>query len=132
VCHNNQQNEKGDRMIKKLRTEDMRRIMGQKIKILREMNEVTQVELAKILGYSSTGTISLIENGIKGMKNVAVIKAAEFFRVHPVVLFSPTDLDKDELKILSAVMNLFEENRQNPIKMKPYIDILKKILEIAT
>jgi len=119
-------------MIKKLRTEDMRRIMGQKIKILREMNEVTQVELAKILGYSSTGTISLIENGIKGMKNVAVIKAAEFFRVHPVVLFSPTDLDKDELKILSAVMNLFEENRQNPIKMKPYIDILKKILEIAT
>jgi transcriptional regulator with XRE-family HTH domain len=123
---------KGDRMGKNLSSVDMRRIMGKKIRLLRELNDITQVDLAKLLGYSSTGTISLIENGIKGMKNVAVIKAAGFFRVHPAVLFSPTDLDKDELKILSAVMNLLDENRRNPEKMKPYIDMLKMILEITT
>ena len=115
-------------MGKRLRSEDMRKIMGKKIKILREMNDVTQVELAKILGYASTGTISLIENGIKGMKNVVVIKAAEFFRIHPSVLLLPSEMGREELEIYSAVMNLMEEYRKNPKKMRPYLENLKKSL----
>jgi transcriptional regulator with XRE-family HTH domain len=115
-------------MGKKLRSEDMRKIMGKKIKILREMNSVTQVELAKILGYKSTGTISLIENGIKGMKHVVVIKAAEFFRIPPSVLFSLADMDKDELEIFSAVMRLLDERRKNPKQITPYVEIFKRML----
>ena len=115
-------------MGKKLRSEDMRKIMGKKIRILREMNNVTQMELGKILGYASTGAISLIENGIKGMKNVVVIKAAEFFRIPASVLFSPTDMDKDELEIYAAVMNLLDEYRKKPKRMKPYLENLKRIL----
>ena len=115
-------------MGKKLRSEDMRKIMGKKIRILREMNDVTQMELAKVLGYASTGTISLVENGIKGMKNVVVIKAAEFFRIPASVLFSPTDMEQDELEIYAAVMNLMDEYRKNPKRMKPYLEILKRIL----
>ncbi len=56
----------------------MRKIMGKKIKILREMNNVTQMQLAQILVYTRTGIISLVENGIKGMKHVTVIKARSF------------------------------------------------------
>ena len=115
-------------MGKKLRSEDMRKIMGKKIRILREMNSVTQVELAKILGYKSTGTISLIENGIKGMKHVVVIKAAEFFRIPPSVLFSPVDMDKDELEIVSAVMKLMDERRKNPKQITPHVEIFKRML----
>ena len=115
-------------MGKKLRSEDMRKIMGKKIRILREMNGVTQVELAKILGYKSTGTISLIENGIKGMKHVVVIKAAEFFRIPPSVLFLPADMDKDELEIFSAVMRLLDERRKNPKQITPHVEILKRML----
>jgi hypothetical protein len=59
----------------------------------------------------STGTTSLIENGIQGMKTAVVIKAAEFFRVPASVLFSPTYLEKDELQICSAAMNL----RKTPV-----------------
>jgi len=115
-------------MGKKLRSEDMRKIMGKKIRILREMNKVTQVELAKILGYKSTGTISLVENGIKGMKHVVIIKAAEFFRIPPAVLFSPADMDKDELEIFSAVMKLMDERRKRPRQVTPHVEILKRLL----
>ena len=115
-------------MGKKLRSEDMRKIMGKKIRILREMNNVTQMELGKILGYASTGAISLIENGIKGMKNVVVIKAAEFFRIHPSVLLLPSEMGREELEIYSAVMNLMDEYRKNPKRMRPYLENLKKSL----
>jgi transcriptional regulator with XRE-family HTH domain len=121
-------NQLGDRMGKRLRSEDMRKIMGKKIRILREMNSVKQVELAKKLGYKSTGTISLIENGIKGMKNVVVIKAAEFFRIDPSVLFSSSDMDKDELEIYSAVMRLMDERRRHPKRMSPHVEIFRRIL----
>jgi transcriptional regulator with XRE-family HTH domain len=119
-------------MGKRLRSEDMRKIMGKKIRILREMNGVTQVELAKILGYTSTGTISLIENGIKGMKPVVVIKAAEFFRIPASVLFSPAEMDKDELQIYTAVMDLMDEYHKDPKRMKPYFEILKRILLVRS
>ena len=115
-------------MGKMLRSEDMRKIMGKKIKILREMNDVTQVELAKVLGYASTGTISLIENGIKGMKNVVVIKAAEFFRIHPSVLLLPSEMGRDELEIFSAVMRLMDERRKNPKQITPHVEIFKRML----
>ena len=115
-------------MAKKLRSEDMRKIMGKKIRILREMNNVTQMELAKSLGYTSTGAISLIENGIKGMKHVTVIKAAEFFRISPSVLFSPADMDKDELEIFSAVLKLLDERRKKPKQITPHVEILKRLL----
>jgi transcriptional regulator with XRE-family HTH domain len=115
-------------MGKKLRSEDMRKIMGKKIRILREMNNVTQMELAKILGYKSTGAISLIENGIKGMKHVVVIKAAEFFRIHPTVLFSPANLDEDELEIYSDVMKSMDERRKQLKKTPPDVEILKRML----
>jgi transcriptional regulator with XRE-family HTH domain len=118
-------------MGKRLRSEDMRKIMGKKIKILRKMNSVSQVELAKILGYKSTGTISLIENGIKGMKNVVVIKVANFFRIDPSVLFSPSDMDQVELEIFSDVMKLMDERRKHPQKMKPHVELLKRILLVT-
>lgn len=47
--------------------ERLRRIFGKKIKQLRRIRGTTQVELAKELGFTSTGTISQVKNGIRGL-----------------------------------------------------------------
>ena len=66
-----------------------RHILGNKIRILRTMSGKTQVELGKELGFSSSGAISQIENGLKGLKVESIIRAAEVFGVHPFVLLAP-------------------------------------------
>jgi hypothetical protein len=45
-----------------------------------------------------------------------------------MVLFSPSEMGKDELEIYSAVMSLMDENRKNPKRTKPYVEILKRVL----
>jgi hypothetical protein len=57
------------------------------------------------------------------MKNVVVIKAAEFFRIHPSVLLLPSEMGRDELEIFSAVMKLIDERRKHPKRMKPHVEI---------
>lgn len=82
---------------------DIKKILGSKIKTLRQINDVTQEELRKELGYRSTGMISQIEDGTKGMSLEQVIKAARFFNVHPAVLVSDVELDSDDLFMLQRL-----------------------------
>jgi DNA-binding XRE family transcriptional regulator len=48
-------------------TEDYNKIVGERLRFFRELHNITQTEIAQKLGYTSTGTWSLIENGIRGL-----------------------------------------------------------------
>lgn len=111
--------------------EAYRKALGKKIRLLREANDVTQIELAKALGFKSTGTISLVENGIKGLKVASIVKAARYFNIHPAVLISAVEMGKDDLKMFSDLMILTEKKQKNPEKVKPFFDAISKLLETA-
>jgi transcriptional regulator with XRE-family HTH domain len=109
--------------------EVFRAVLGKKIKILRKLKPINQVELAKELGYKSTGTISLIENGIKGMKVSSILKVAKFFDIHPAVLLSPLEMEEEDLKMFSDLMKLMERRKKEPDKIRPYFEAIRKLLE---
>lgn len=63
-------------------------VFGKKLRILREMAGMTQVQLGKAIGYTSTGTVSLIESGKRRMMPDEILRAAEILNVDPTVLMS--------------------------------------------
>ena len=105
-----------------------RHILGNKIRKLRTMSGKTQVELAKELGFTSTGAISQIENGLKGLKVESIMKAAEVFGVHPFVLLTPYDLGEEETEIVSKLFMLLEKHRRQPSLVRPCVQEVLKLL----
>lgn len=58
--------------------EEIKKVIGEKIREAREEKGLTQKELADFLGYSPMG-ISHFENGIREMKISDIQKIAEYF-----------------------------------------------------
>ena len=108
--------------------ERFRHILGKKIRKLRTISGKTQVELAKELGFTSTGAISQIENGLKGLKVESIVKAAEVFGVHPIVLMTPYELGKEEAEIVSKLFLLLEKHRKQPDAVSPCLQEVLKLL----
>jgi transcriptional regulator with XRE-family HTH domain len=92
------------------------------------MSGKTQVELGKELGFSSSGAISQIENGLKGLKVESIIRAAEVFGVHPFVLLAPYNLSQEETEIVSKLFLLLEKHRRQPSLVRPYVQEVLKLL----
>lgn len=108
-----------------------RQILGNKIRKLRLMSGKTQVELAKELGFTSTGTISQVETGLRGLTFESIMKAAEALGVHPIVLLMPEDLDKNDIEMISAMFKLFKKRNERPDLISPLIEEIQKILDFS-
>ena len=67
---------------------DVKKILGQSIKNLRESRHLTQEELADRLGLETYQTINRIENGKSFVTSNLLEKICEFFNVEPYILFS--------------------------------------------
>jgi transcriptional regulator with XRE-family HTH domain len=70
----------------------MRRF-GEKLRYLRQKRQMTLMELAEVLGYSSYGRISEIETGKKTPSLAFVMRTAALFQV------TPDQLLRDDLEI---------------------------------
>jgi transcriptional regulator with XRE-family HTH domain len=116
-------------MSKKFDTDAIRRVIGKKIRILRELKEMTQVELGNAIGMSSSGAISQIENGEKGIKLHAIIRAADVLGVHPMVLLGTDDLEKDELVVMVSMLAFLKKKRRDPGALGPHFAVIKKLLD---
>ena len=66
---------------RKTDTFDINRIIGKRIRDLREDSDLRQPRVAKDLGYSSHGIISDWENGKGGINTENIIKLADYFGV---------------------------------------------------
>jgi len=64
--------------------------MGQMLKELRIEQDITQAELARVIGYRNQSNVSQIERGGKGMPNSKLIKAARYLGVRPEALAGVT------------------------------------------
>lgn len=67
---------------------------GEALKIIRELQEISQNELAKATGISQSN-ISALEHGTAQMGRVTAMKLAQALHVHPAVLLFP-DYDIQE------------------------------------
>ncbi len=67
---------------------------GEALKILRELQGLTQLELAKKTGISQSN-ISALESNVRQMGRERAIVFARALKVHPVVLLFP-DFDIEE------------------------------------
>jgi transcriptional regulator with XRE-family HTH domain len=107
---------------------EFRMILGRKIRMLRKSKGITQMELAKELGFSSSGTISQVENGLKGLKVESIMKAAIALEVHPIVLMTPYEMKQDDIERVSALFKLFEKRSKQPNIFSRYIQKIRNIL----
>jgi len=108
--------------------ERFRQMLGKKIKTLRTARGITQVELARALGFTSTGAISRVENGLRGLMFESIINAAKVLDVHPVFLMDPDDIESDNCELISAMLRLFEKRRQEPELADRVIEELRAVL----
>lgn len=110
---------------------ELLKIIGKKIRILRKAKKYTQNGLGEALGYTSTGTISQIENGARGLPLPSMMKLAKFLGVHPAVLLSPVETtDADDLTILSKVICLIEMKRDGSQEAKSLLGAIKALFEL--
>jgi transcriptional regulator with XRE-family HTH domain len=103
-------------------------ILGKKLRALRMRKKISQVQLAKELGFKSTGTISLVENGIKGLKVESILRAAKALDVHPIVLITPDEFSKDEIELVSLLFRFFDKRRTQTDRIEPTIERLRRFL----
>lgn len=107
---------------------DFRQVLGSKIRALRKIQDKTQMDLARYLGFTSTGAISQVESGAKGMTVKNIAKASQFFGVHPVVLMTPHELTEDQLKVLNSMWTLIRTKTRNSVQ-ESYFQAIKRLLD---
>lgn len=87
---------------------DLRTIIGKRIRTLRLRMGMSQEELGALLGYRSSGMISQVENGLKGMDREKINRAAKIFGVPVFVMLSDkehSDADLEMIQNLYTIMN---------------------------
>lgn len=99
---------------------DYKSILGKKIRQLRGLTGTTQMDLAHHLGFSSTGAISQVESGSKGLTIENIHRTAEFFGVHSAALFSPVEMTDDDLTIMRILLDRIEHKKGNVKKRQDY------------
>lgn len=68
---------------------------GEMLRTLRELQELSQADLAKATGMSQSN-ISSLENGTRNMGRERALTLAKALKVHPAVLLFP-DFDMSEI-----------------------------------
>ena len=106
---------------------EYRRILGGKIKALRELAGISQLELATRLDYNSDKFISDVETGRKGMKMEKIQELAKIFNVSPHFLFDDTQFTKEEIQLYQKFYATLKKSKKNP-QLSATMDVLKKIL----
>jgi transcriptional regulator with XRE-family HTH domain len=85
--------------------------MAFRFKLFRELKGLNQVEAGKLLGYKSSGAISLIESGERGLNKTRLAKAAKVLDTFVEVLTVENDLTKDELIHMNNILKILTNKK---------------------
>jgi len=111
-------------MSRAISTKELNVLIGKRIKFFRELAGMTQEEFSKCLGYKSSGIISMIERGVRGMKKSKMVEAAKCLNVHQHILSIENDIPNEYLVLLNDIAKLMTMN-----KFHGEIQALKAIVE---
>lgn len=108
----------------------MENMIGERIKELRIKNNMTQQDLAQIVGLTSTG-VSYWESGKAKPDSTMINKLADYFNVSIDFLYGKNDLNSElnkdeEMSILFRKATQLEDNKKEKLKgiLKAGIDAL--------
>ncbi len=102
-------------------------VVGGRIRFLRKRLKISQTELGKAVGYTSSGSVSLVERGKIMMEPEKLIKAAEVLKVDPIVLFTREELTQDQILMAVNLFKMFSKKEKSP-----HLDSIKALLETAS
>jgi transcriptional regulator with XRE-family HTH domain len=105
---------------------EFRKVLGNRIRVLRKRAGMKQLELAKALGYTSTGMISQVEAGQKGMDLEKIHKAAELFQINPAVLLSQRKMTGEDFEMVIDLYQVINEQEGSEYKKA-----IKDLLSLA-
>ncbi|MFH1981374.1 MAG: helix-turn-helix transcriptional regulator [Pseudomonadota bacterium] len=106
-------------------TQDAKTLLGKKIKQLRNITNTTQVDLMKAVGYTSTGMVSQIESGERGMTLEKITLAAKFFGVPESFLMNTQEYSDDDLALLRKFTQIVEAPAD---KKPPYYEAIRTLI----
>lgn len=98
--------------------------IGSRIRKYRKRIGMTQTELAKAVGYTSSGMMSQVENGLVGVEISKLQKIAKVLGVHPGALIAFEEFDDQALAALMKFEHLLVA------KPKPkYLDAILALMK---
>lgn len=83
--------------------------LGKRVRILREDQRMTQIELARAVGVSNP-----FISGQRGVDVETLLKLAKVLRVHPYILISDLDIPEDRLVVLNNLLKLIQHGEKTP------------------
>ena len=92
---------------------EVNKAMGQRIKQLRRQKNMTQAELAQLLGYTTDSTICHIEKGDHDLTQSKIKKFAEVLGVSPTWLITGEDTSADRLNQMTEYFISMDESKQS-------------------
>jgi transcriptional regulator with XRE-family HTH domain len=110
----------------------LRGCIGKNIKMFRKRAEMTQVDLAKKLGYTSSGTISQIENGSRGMDFDKLDLAAEVLNIDAAILLAPDTFDDQQIEDLQLFYSIQKKSKQGNRMAKIITGMIHDLLRKPT
>lgn len=81
-------------------------MLGSRIRYVLDLKGVTMTELASHLGYTSSSMISQLCNGDKSIPSEKLIKLADYLKIPPFILLSPSNVPEEIIKAHIAISNL--------------------------
>jgi len=92
----------------------MRDEIGAKIRTMRESQGISQIDLARILGFESATAVSFIESGRNQLSIDLVVPICCYFGISPNELFGCAPTKKlNEIKIKKLIKELNNEIRNS-------------------
>ena len=91
---------------------EVNKAMGQRIKQLRRQKNMTQAELAELLGYTTDSTICHIEKGDHDLTQSKIKKFAEVLGVSPMWLITGNNASANMLDQITECFLSMDEDKQ--------------------
>lgn len=101
--------------------------IGKQIKKYRQLNNLTQMDLAKALGYTSSASVSLVEQGKRGASKDVLLRCCKVFNIHAAELLAPPVVENNsDDRFYQDVMKIIS----SPKKPATY-DAIKTLVSVA-
>jgi len=109
-----------------LNKQELKKILGQNLKKLRKRAGISQVEFGGKLGLRSSGSISLIENGTRGLTLENLFRASQVLKVPLIALIAPGVISDEQVDVYKDITTIFSEPKDPDI-----IRLVKSALKLA-
>ena len=83
--------------------------IGARVKTIRELKGMSQSALSKRLGFTSSGTMSLIETGKRGIDLMTLGKIARALDTYPEIITDQRELSREELIALDKLVHILKD-----------------------